>query len=289
MAREYPRRQRKQANGQTGRLFTWSSVSFLIGYLLAHVYDVNKIGNIAQEQFFPHRTSSQPIVAAKPQEPPKPKFEFYTLLSKDDKARAERSHRYRPEDVQPSRLARIQTAPEGEKNAAQTSSAASTALATAANTAVQVPLPQETIAPAMDAKPSQVVVEAKPVALPSPASFQERLGEQQVALPKPNLPEQTVPAVPKASQPEPVKKPLFARDAYTVQVAAFNRLADAEKLKNSLGQRGYRALIAPLAQGSVTWYRVQIGPFPNVATAENARMQLERYAHLRGMIRKMDA
>lgn len=288
MTREYPRRQRKQASGHTGKLLTWSSVSFLIGYLVAHVYDVNKIGNIAQEQFFPHRTSSQPIVAEKPQEPPKPKFEFYTLLSKDDKARAERSHRYRPQDVQPSQLAQIQARTQDSK-AAQTNNALAQQAAVMASSATDAKALQERIAPAVEAAPTQAVVEAKPVSLPTPESFKERLGEHEAALPKPNLPMQTMPVAQKPSQPEPIKKPLFAKDAYTVQVAAFNRLADAEKMKNTLGQRGYRALIAPLPQGSVTWYRVQVGPFPNVASAENARMQLERYAHLRGMIRKMDA
>lgn len=288
MTREYPRRQRKQASGQTGKLLTWSSVSFLIGYLVAHVYDVNKIGNIAQEQFFPHRTSSQPIVAEKPQEPPKPKFEFYTLLSKDDKARAERSHRYRPQDVQPSQLAQIQARTQDSK-AAQTNNALAQQAAVMASPATDAKALQERIAPAVEAAPTQAVVEAKPVSLPTPESFKERLGEHEAALPKPNLPMQTMPVAQKPSQPESIKKPLFAKDAYTVQVAAFNRLADAEKMKNTLGQRGYRALIAPLPQGSVTWYRVQVGPFPNVASAENARMQLERYAHLRGMIRKMDA
>lgn len=288
MTREYPRRQRKKAGGQTGRLLTWSSVSFLIGYLVAHVYDVNKIGNLAQEQFFPHRTSSQPLVAQKPQEPPKPKFEFYTLLSKDDKARAERSHRYRPEDIKTNAVAQIQ--PSTPQNLAHQTV---TPPATKLDITLAKPIPsektQETLAPTEDARPSQAVVEAKPVSLPTPEAFKERLGEQQAPLPKPKLPAQMAPVTQATSKPEPVKKPLFARDAYTVQVAAFNRMADAEKMKNTLIQRGYRALIAPLPQGAVVWYRVQIGPFPNVASAENARMQLERYAHMRGMIRKMDA
>lgn len=288
MTREYPRRQRKQASGQTGKLLTWSSVSFLIGYLLAHIYDVNKVGRIAEEQFFPRKTSSQPLVTAKPQVPPKPKFEFYTLLSKDDKARAERSHRYRPEDLGTTEPSRVQTS-SVEKNNSLVSERHIYQAQPSDQKSISALSSEDRIAPAIEAKPTQTVVAAKPVALPASEPFKERLGEPQPVLPKPNLPEEkpTVPA--KSSPVETVKKSVFAREAYTVQVAAFNRMADAQKMKNTLSLRGYRALIAPLVQGSVTWYRVQIGPFPNVASAENARMQLERYAHMRGMIRKMDA
>lgn len=87
MARDYgTRRSTQQRNNGPHQLLV-VVVTFLLGYLTATVFDIQTIGQWMNNQVLdaqspkPQPTAKQPMA----QVPPKPKFEFYTLLSDEKK------------------------------------------------------------------------------------------------------------------------------------------------------------------------------------------------------------
>jgi cell division protein FtsN len=76
---------------------------------------------------------------------------------------------------------------------------------------------------------------------------------------------------------------------YTVQVASFRWLPEAERMKNQLVRKGFDVTIMRSPQGQLNWYRVMIGPFSSRVDAEHAQLIFSAREHVRGMIRKMDA
>ncbi|KTD16770.1 SPOR domain-containing protein [Legionella jordanis] len=84
MARDYGRRRPSRQKSNTPKQFAWSLAAFLCGYITANVFDYTSLNNwlhknvLAQEE-----AVSEAKVNARKDEIPKPKFEFYTLLSKD--------------------------------------------------------------------------------------------------------------------------------------------------------------------------------------------------------------
>ncbi|GAC1634874.1 MAG: hypothetical protein NVS9B14_11420 [Candidatus Acidiferrum sp.] len=94
----------------------------------------------------------------------------------------------------------------------------------------------------------------------------------------------SAPAV--AKNVNPVSKPLpssntksvatqqpAARNAFTVQVAALTKQADAIAVAQSLQKKKFPAYVIP-PQGD-KYYRVQVGPFPNQKAADVARKSIE--------------
>lgn len=94
MAREYghrgPARRRSAAPNQ----FLLIVLAFLGGYLAASFFDMEKLSHwvnkqVASEQVAKHEVAKAPAHAQ--QQPPKPKFEFYTLLA-NEKVPAQANH-----------------------------------------------------------------------------------------------------------------------------------------------------------------------------------------------------
>lgn len=87
MAKDYGRRRSvKQKSSITGQLF-WILASFLCGYLAATVFDLTSLTTWVNSNILAKGQEAKPAakVVAKQTEKPKPKFEFYTLLTKDQK------------------------------------------------------------------------------------------------------------------------------------------------------------------------------------------------------------
>ncbi|MDR3443234.1 MAG: SPOR domain-containing protein [Legionella sp.] len=89
MAREYSSRRPSKAQRSAPRQFLVVTITFLLGYLTATVFDAETLTRWINAQVTAHQETNN--VHEKPQAqqqaklPPKPKFEFYTLLA-DDKA-----------------------------------------------------------------------------------------------------------------------------------------------------------------------------------------------------------
>lgn len=82
-ARNRPTRQTHQSSGR----FVVGFAAFLFGYLAASVFDIASLTAWVNKNVVNRGAATAPVsVAAKPVEAPKPKFEFYTLLSRDNHA-----------------------------------------------------------------------------------------------------------------------------------------------------------------------------------------------------------
>ena len=76
-------------------------------------------------------------------------------------------------------------------------------------------------------------------------------------------------ATPKVS----LNTPLVPHGAFSVQVAALTKQADALEVATSLQKKKFRAYIIPPQADK--YYRVQVGPYPNQKAAEAARKSIE--------------
>jgi cell division protein FtsN len=61
---------------------------------------------------------------------------------------------------------------------------------------------------------------------------------------------------------------------YTVQVGAYPVVTDADKMVNSLKARGYQASSVSAVVNGKTWYRVQVGLFDNLQSAQSYKKEL---------------
>lgn len=218
MAKDY-RRGNQRSRSSAPRRLLGVLAAFLGGYLAATIFDFTSLSTWVNDHLLTEKQTVQPQakVAKRPAELPKPKFEFYTLLSKDSSV---------PE-VRPK--------------------APTTPAATTPNTPPQQSMP----------------------ATPTPTANNTQ------------APQQAVPV----TQSKPVK----AREAYLIQVAAFNRRPDAENLKAGLVLKGFDVSIATVTtQQGVNWYRVMIGPFHSQEDAQKAQAALVRSEHIKGLIRKFE-
>ena len=95
MAREYSNRRSSRNRGSAPQQFLVIVVTFLLGYLTASVFDVETISHWMNTQVLAHQeVKKQPIKAdaQQTQLPPKPKFEFYTLLANEKTGGATQSN-----------------------------------------------------------------------------------------------------------------------------------------------------------------------------------------------------
>jgi len=97
----------------------------------------------------------------------------------------------------------------------------------------------------------------------------------------------TAPATAAAKQPVPALKPvvqpgkassgtdgpLIPKGAIMLQVAAVMHQDDALALAQALQQKKFPALVIP--PGADKYYRVQVGPYPDMKVAASARQDLE--------------
>lgn len=86
MAKDYGRRTVRQKSNISSQLLL-ALTCFLLGYLTAAIFDVSSLSHWLTHTFvknIPLEPQSPKVVKAKELPKPKPKFEFYTLLSKDN-------------------------------------------------------------------------------------------------------------------------------------------------------------------------------------------------------------
>ena len=90
-----------------------------------------------------------------------------------------------------------------------------------------------------------------------------------VAVPAPVTPSvvSTVPAKPLAPQ---------TSATYVVQVAALKTEADGNTIKARFVAQGFTAQVRKITVNNVDWYRVEIGPYTNLADAQAAQKQLQK-------------
>jgi cell division protein FtsN len=91
------------------------------------------------------------------------------------------------------------------------------------------------------------------------------------------------------TQPAPVTSPTPSvaskKGEYMVQVGAFPKFADADRLKAKLIMDGFVVRVNPFDTPKGKWYRVNIGPFASATSAEQQRQRLQR-AHYSSILRK---
>lgn len=91
MARDYNSRRAAARKNQAPQQFLVVVMSFLLGYMTATVMDIKSLSEWVSTQVLSpkdHTETPRPVAQKAHQEQPKPKFEFYTLLSDEDKAKS---------------------------------------------------------------------------------------------------------------------------------------------------------------------------------------------------------
>lgn len=86
MSRQYSNKRSARQRGSAPHQFLVIIVTFLLGYLTASVFDVETITHWMNTQVLAHNQEKKQTVKAQTQQtqlPPKPKFEFYTLLANE--------------------------------------------------------------------------------------------------------------------------------------------------------------------------------------------------------------
>ena len=244
--------------------------SFLCGYLVANVFDLPSTIAWVNQHWVNYQNAGQDVqlvvdnaASKKPAENPKPKFEFYTLLSKDGNPAAAAAR----EVTLPATVTSPNT--ETSSRGVEAVSVESARLAAQAVPALQAVSEQgvEATRAALEAqntaslapaeKPSNTVVpvtESRPVSATSDVAVSKQV----------------------------------SKETYMIQVAAVTRRQDAERLKASLTLKGYGVMIISPSETKVNWYRVVIGPFHSRSEAEKAQLNVARSEHIQGVIRKLD-
>ncbi|HEY2381292.1 MAG TPA: SPOR domain-containing protein [Terriglobia bacterium] len=88
-------------------------------------------------------------------------------------------------------------------------------------------------------------------------------------------PEKTGPD-PEPSAVKPPPPPPAPANAISYQIGALKKAADAYKLLDEVKKKGFRALILAPADGDPNpWYRVRVGPFTDMAEAEEVKQKLK--------------
>lgn len=87
-------------------------------------------------------------------------------------------------------------------------------------------------------------------------------------------PEETKPV---SVTPQPVVTPTPSNEqkSFILQVASFNQVEEAQRLKKQLLHSGYAANIEIFVKGRKTWYRVVIGPFNDTNEAQKQQQKLK--------------
>lgn len=199
-------------------------------------------------------SSSHPSTPT-PAASPKPRFEFYTLLSKEtvpvphDKNKT--TNNVTADATTSEAESVLESKKETEKNAEQNNQKAQSAQTT-----------------------SQVAPETAPTGVPSiqiPSAV-HKVSTASTS-PKP-LPSQQLKTPPPSTTTATsiVNSATSAR--YMLQVAALQRINDIDQLKAKLSFMGFSTSIEPFQSGGTTWYRIKVGPFLSQDAVKKAQRTL---------------
>ena len=81
-------------------------------------------------------------------------------------------------------------------------------------------------------------------------------------------------AAPTPKQPARFQPPALSKNSIIVQVAAVKLQRDALEMADAIQQKKFPAFVA--TSPADTLYHVQVGPYPDMASAENAKRALEQ-------------
>lgn len=275
MARDdYKRQKNAKQHGGAIRHVVGLFASFLCGYLVANVVDLTSSIAWVNQHWVNYQLAEQgaqnvasTAEAVKQAEIPKPKFEFYTLLSKDNNA---------PVSANRNVVLPTQSTDASSSNVKTSSQESSVKVGELAMQ--QQPISQAGTQVGADAAlnlPStseSKATEAADLASTSPSRATVPVTESQPVV-----------AVSKINTSKIVTK-----ETYMIQVAAVTRRQDADRLKASLTLKGYSVMIITPTDAKISWYRVVIGPFHSRPEAEKAQLNVARSEHIQGVIRKID-
>lgn len=254
MAKEYNNRRSPRSRNSVPRQFLAIAVTFILGYLAASFFDVEIISQWVNAQVLAHHEMKKEPTKPQAQAaiPPKPKFEFYTLLTNE------------------------------KTSSAQPSANAAAQAAAVANNTTHV---NSNVPASVTSAAAQTLGSAS-----NPASAAVKTTTNEVVASTAIVPEGTIkPSVPqpKSQQPNLATKPDTAaeRGTYLVQVASFKGRQDAENMKGTLILKGFNAYIIPVSHPTKgNWFRVVVGPYPSRVFAQQAQLSLAKNQHLNGMI-----
>ncbi|KTD09055.1 Sporulation domain-containing protein [Legionella gratiana] len=255
MAREYNNKRSSRSRGGASHHFILITVIFSLGYLAASFFDFETITHWVNTQVLAHhdtkKESAKPEASKQAVIPPKPKFEFYTLLANEKTSGAQ---------------------PNNAATAAQSASAAST------NTAATTqPQPTST---ANTTTVTAASVTTAPVSNAVTAASTTTTSPQV----KPNSSKVQQPATTNAMAARPASAP-SGKGNYLVQVASFKARQDAEHMKGTLILKGFSVYIIPVSHPTKgNWFRVVVGPYANRGLAQQAQVNLARNERLNGMV-----
>lgn len=250
MGREYSNKRSSRARSSASNQFLIIAVTFLLGYFTATVCDIETISRWINTQVLAHhearKAPTKPQAQQQAETPPKPKFEFYTLLANEKVPNSEKA-------------ATTQQA-SANTTTSQTTSAATTVAVKATNPTV-----------AAQAQTTPINTAATSSAVKTIAST-SKPPQQPVAVKVAGA----KPAMPAAAT---------GRGMYSVQVASFKARHDAEHMKGLLTLKGFSVSVIPINHATRgVWFRVVVGPYANRNLAQRAQMDLARNERLRGMI-----
>lgn len=69
--------------------------------------------------------------------------------------------------------------------------------------------------------------------------------------------------------------PLWQKGTFMLQLASLRQQSQAIRFRNDLSEAGYTAFIEEIQQENITWYRVLIGPYDNLSSAERDQQKLQ--------------
>lgn len=249
MAREYNNKRSSRSRRGASSHFLLITFIFLLGYLAASFFDFETITHWVNTQVLAHHDTKKE--SAKPETPqhavipPKPKFEFYTLLANEKKSLG------------------------SQANNATTTQSASTSN-TATSTQPASPSNANTLA---STPGTGVVSNAVTTASVATASAQAKINSPRA--PQPSVLNKGMAAKADASE----------KGNYLVQVASFKARQDAEQMKGTLILKGFSVYIVPVSHPTKgNWFRVVVGPYANRVLAQQAQVSLARNERLNGMI-----
>lgn len=210
--------------------------------------------------FFSKNTNEVNQQPSKTQEktlqPTKPRFEFYTVLSKETVPVSQNK-----ETTNQSVTADATTSEEeATLEAAKAKEEAEKALAEQREETVSQPAALEVAPSGVPAIPVQT---KHSQATPSTATPQTETTAVT-----------TQPAIP-AEKPIPTAVPVATKsNRYLLQVAALQRMSDVDQLKAKLSFLGFDISVEPFQRAGVIWYRIKVGPYLSQEAMQKARQVL---------------
>lgn len=254
-----PRDRPSRGSGRSSGLLTILVLIVIAGvlyYAFSRGILVVKTDTIAQVA---HQPAGEVVNnKTKPEEPAKPRFEFYTLLSK--------------ETVPVSRPGK-----EPGTHEQETSADVTTDTLPPPESAKSVATTPEEPLESSDAINNEIVTETPagepavaPTGVPAVPVIPVSGSSARTANPPP-APATTPVAVPAVTAPA---EPTTSGKHYLLQVAAFQSTSEADRLKAQLTFLGFDVIVTPFDNHGKQWYRVKVGPFDSLTAAQEARKTL---------------